>query len=190
MSIIKTLAFVILCGLSFQLSGATIPFRLGQILTAEISRNTVTVNNLKTIDYDFNFKHYAYAVVVFKLNKGRSISIYDFILNLNDKEYKCVAMRAGSKNFDTRNWKSARTSPKTLYSLLFIVDSNVLGNAKKTIPANLIYTLNKSGQTSYELPFKFINYVALTKINNIPPSGIFPRVKIKNIKTPLGKAKK
>lgn len=190
MNIIKTLALLIFCILSFQLSGATIPFRLGEVLTAEISRNKVTIKNLNTSDYNLKFKHYAYAVVVFKLQKKRSISIYDFKLNLKGKAYKCIAIRAGNRHFDTKNWRFTKTSPKTLYSLLFIVNSDVLGNAKKMIPANLLYTLNKSGKTSYEIPFKFINYINLTPINRIPRDGTFPKVKIRNKTTSPGNTKR
>ena len=190
MNIIKTSALLIFCAFSFQLSGATIPFRLGEILSAEISRNKVTIKDLNAIDYNLKFKHYAYAVIVLKLHKGRSLSIYDFKLNLIDETYQCIAMSAADKTFDTKNWEFAKTSPKTLYSLLFIVDSETLGNAKRTITANLIYALNKSGRSSYEIPFKFINYVNLTQINKIPQDGIFPKVEIKNTKISPGNVKR
>lgn len=190
MTIFKTLVFIILCGLSLQLPGATIPFRLGQILSAEISRNKVDIRNLKAIDYDFKFKHYAYAVVAFKLYEGRTVSIYDFVLNLEGKEYKCVAVRSGSGFFDTKKWQFTKTSPDTVYSLLFIVDSETLGNAKRTMPGNLVYALNKNGKSSYEIPFKFINYSNLTEINNIPSDGIFPKVEIKGVTKSSNKAEK
>ena len=190
MGIFKTLALTLLCALGLQLSGAPIPFRLGDILNAEISRNKVNINNLKTIDYDFKFKHYAYAILVFKLYKGRSISTYDFILKLNGKEYKCIAVRTGDQVFDTKKWQFTETSPDKIYSLLFIVDSETLGNAKKTMPATLIYTLSKSGKTNYEIPFKFINYTNLTETDKIPPNGVFPKVEVKNIKKSPNKAQK
>lgn len=190
MGIFKTFAFILLCGLSLQLSGAPIPFRPGRILDAEITRDKVDIRNLKTIDYDFKFKHYAYAIVVFKLYKGRTVSIYDFILDLEGKKYKCVAVRAGSRVFDTRKWQFTKTSPDTLYSFLFIVDSETLGNAKKTMPGTLIYALDKSGKTSYEIPFKFINYTNLTEIDKIPPDGVFPKVEIKGTRKSSGKAEK
>ncbi len=190
MSIFKTLAFTILCALTLQLSGAPIPFRLGQVLSAEISRNKVNIKNLKAVDYDFKFKHYAYAVVTFKLYKDRTISIYDFILSLKDKEYKCVAVCAGNMVFDTDKWEFKKSSPDKIYSLLFIVDSETLGNAKRTMPGTLIYTLNKSGKSSYEIPFKFINYTDLTAADKIPSNGIFPEVEIKGIKKSTDKAEK
>ena len=190
MNIKKLIIFVILCAASFELLSATMPFRLGQILSAEISRNKVTIRNLNSKDYGINFKHYAYAVVAFKLQPGRSISIYDFKLKLKNKKYKCIALRAGARHFDTKNWQLVKTSPKTLYSLLFIVNSEDLGNARKTIQANLLYTLNNSGQADYEVPFKFVNYADLTQVSRIPEGGAFPKVEIKTKKTLLEKTDK
>jgi len=190
MNIIKLLIFVLLCGSSFELLSATIPFRLGKFLSAEISRNKVTIKNFHSFDYNIKFKHYAYAVVTFKLDKGRTIGIYDFKLKFKNKQYKCIALRAGNKNFDTKNWQLAKTSPKTVYSLLFIIDSEVLGNAKKTLPAKLLYTLNKSGRVNYELPFKFVNYDNLTQVEKIPANGAFPEIGTKKKKKSSGNAKK
>lgn len=183
MNLIKLLIFTLLCASSFEMAGATIPFRLGNFLSAEISRNKVTIKNFDSFNYNIKFKHYAYAVVTFRLDKGRTISIYDFKLALKGEQYKCIALRSGDKNFDTKNWHITKTSPKTVYSLLFIVDSEVLGNAKKTLPAELLYTLTKSGQTEYELPFNFINYTDLTQIDKIPSNGLFPEIETPNHKS-------
>ncbi|MDD5597759.1 MAG: hypothetical protein PHV82_07425 [Victivallaceae bacterium] len=164
--------------LCLQLPGTPIPFRIGNILSAEISRDKTAIKNLGPFDHDFGFRHYAYAVVAVKLHKGRTLSIYDFRLKFKDKLYKCVAMRTGGGSFDADKWLLLKTNPQTIYSILFILDSEALGNAKKTVPATLIYALDTSGQTSCEVPFNFINYDKLTKVENIPGSGAFPKVKI------------
>lgn len=178
MNIIKLLILVILCTSGFELLSASIPFRLGQFLSAEISRNKVTIKNFDSADYDLKLKHYAYALVTFKLDKGRSVSVYDFKLKFKGEQYKCIAIRSGTKAFNTKNWRFSKTSPQTIYSFLFIINSEDLGNAKKTISAKLLYTLNSSGKVSYELPFKFVNYSNLTKVNKIPIDGTFPKVEI------------
>jgi hypothetical protein len=190
MNIRKLLIFAFLCAASFELLSATLPFRLGNILSAEISRNKVVIKNMNPLDYDFKFKHYAYAVVVLKLHKGRTLSVYDFKLNFKDKAYKCIALREGSKAFDTKNWHVVKTDTKTIYSLLFIIDSEVLGNAKKELPLTLVYSLFNSGQVNRKVPFKFVNYDNLTPLNKIPANGIFPKIKIKSRKTFPNKAKK
>lgn len=178
MNIIKLLILFILCTSGFELLSASIPFRLGQILSAEISRNKVTIKNFNSADYDLKLKHYAYALVTFKLNKGRSVSIYDFKLEFKDEQYKCIAIRSGDETFNTKNWRFIKTSPQTIYSFLFIINSEDLGNAKKTITATLLYTLNNSGKVNYVLPFNFVNYSNLTQLDKIPIDGTFPKVKI------------
>jgi len=178
MNTLKLLIFTFLCASSFELLSATLPFRLGDILSAEISRNRVVIKNMNSADYNFKFKHYAYAVVFLKLHKGRSLSIYDFKLNFKEKTYKCIALRSGNESFDTKKWHLAKTDPKTIYSLLFIVDSETLGNAKKKLPVILIYSLVNSGQVNREVMFKFVNYDDLTPLNKIPANGIFPKIKI------------
>ena len=188
MNVIKLLILVLLCSSGFELMSASIPFRLGKILSAEISRNKVNVKNFNSADYDLKLKHYAYAVVACKLDKGRSVSIYDFKLEFNNEKYKCIAIRSGTKAFDTKNWQFVKTSPRTIYSFLFIINSEDLGNAKKTVTAALFYTLNNSGKVNYKLPFKFVNYSNLTQVNRIPINGTFPKVDI-IIKKVLPKAK-
>ena len=190
MNTLKLLIFTFLCASSFELLSATLPFRLGEILSAEISRNKVVIKNMNSSDYDFKFKHYAYAVVVLKLHKGRSLSTYDFKLNFKDQTYKCIALKSGSESFDTKRWQLVKTNPKTIYSLLFIMDSELLGNAKKELPLTLVYSLVNSGQVSCKVPFKFINYDNLTQLSKIPASGIFPKTKIKIRKILPSKPKK
>lgn len=190
MNILKLMVFVFLCASGCKLLSATLPFRLGDILSTEISRNKVVIRNMGKYDYDFKFKHYVYAVVAFTLHKGRSLSIYDFELKFKDKAYKCVALAIGNGAFDVKRWHLTKTNPKMIYSLLFILDSEVFGNAKKTISATLVYTLSKSGQVNYELPFKFINYDKLTTVGKIPVNGVFPKIKIDTSRKAAGSSEK
>ena len=190
MNILKLSILIFVCASSFKSLSATLPFRLGNILSAEISRNKVVIKNIGPFDYNFKFKHYAYAVVAVRLHKGRTISIYDFKLNFKDKTYKCVALRAGDEAFDTKKWQFIKTNPKTIYSLLFIMNSDDLGNAKKKLPLTLIYSLIDSGQTNYKIPFKFINYDILTRTDKIPTNGIFVKPKSTPRKTVSNKSEK
>jgi hypothetical protein len=169
---------------------ATRSFRIGEVLSTEISRHKMFIKNLGKYDYDFEFKYHAYAVVVFKLLKGRTVSIYDFKLKYEGKLYKCIALRAGNTPFDTEKWQITDTDPKTVYSMLFILDSEAFGNAKKKVNAELVYALNNSGKINYELPFEFINYDELTSVDDIPQKGIFPEIKIDKERNSTGKTKK
>ena len=178
MNMLKLVILIFLCGSGFELLSDTLPFRLGNVLSAEITRNPIVIKNMDNDFYDFDFKHYAYAVVFVKLHKGRSLSIYDFKLEYEDKTYPCVALRAGNGFFDIEQWKFTKTNPETIYSLLFILNSDAFGNAQKTVQAKLVYALNKSGHVSYELPFNFLNYHELTEVGKVPANGVFPKVEI------------
>jgi hypothetical protein len=178
MKIFQLLLFVLLSSTGFELLAATRAFRLGDVLSAEISRNNVAIKNFDKKDYPFSFNHYAYALVAVKLHKGRSLSIHDFSLKFKNKTYKCFALSSGNDSFDAKNWQLTKTDPKTVYALLFILDSDIFGSAKKNIPLTLVYNLSKTGQVNCQLPFKFINYDKLTSVRKIPTKGIFSRVQI------------
>ena len=179
----KILILFITVSAGFTASAALFPLRIGGVVSAEITRTQVPVKNLGKYDYDFPFKHKAYAIVAIKLHKGRSIGIYDFKLEYKGKDYKCIALRKGDGAFDTKLWEIRKTDPKTVYSLLFVVDSEVFGNAKTTLTATLLYNLKKTGRESYELPFQFMNYDKPTPIEKIPKTGVYPEVEIETRST-------
>ena len=172
----------ILMSAGFTASAALFQLRIGGVVSAEITRTQVPVKNLGKYDYVFPFKHKAYAVVAIKLHKGRSIGIYDFKLEYKGENYKCIALRKGNGAFDAKLWEIKKTDPNTIYSLLFVVDSEVFGNAKTTLAATLLYKLKPNSRESYTFPFKFVNYDKLTSFEKIPKAGVFPEVKIETQK--------
>ena len=187
MNMTKYLIIALVCAANLKAAAATIPFRLGEILSSEISRKEVKIKNIGKFDYKFDFKRKAYAVVAIKLHKGRSLSKYDFTLNYDGVSYKCVALRSGNGAFDAKKWQIKKTSPNVVYSLIFVMDSEVFGSAKKKLEATLEYVIDKSGQGNIKIPFQFVNYDALTSPSRIPAKGVYPKVEIKKKKKPSGK---
>ena len=181
-------SFVLLTA-GFTASAALFPLRIGGVVSAEITRNQIPVRNLGKYDYVFSFKHKAYAVVAIKLHKGRSIGIYDFKLEYKGKSYKCIALRKGNGAFDAKLWEVKKTDPNTIYSLLFVIDSEVFGNAKTTLTATLLYDLKPNSRESYELPFQFVNYDKLTPADKLPKAGVYPKVEIKTEKNTAAASK-
>ncbi|MDD5727042.1 MAG: hypothetical protein PHV59_00625, partial [Victivallales bacterium] len=96
----------------------------------------------------------------------------------------CVALRKGNGMFNAKDWEIKNTDPATLYSLLFIIDSEAFGNAKKTLTITLSYDLIKGRLETYNLPFQFINYDNLTPPDRIPAEGVFPEIKIDTTRKP------
>lgn len=65
-----------------------------------------------------------YAQLVFRADRGRSISIHDFVLaDEGGKEYKCIALAEGKEPYSGLNWIFRDTNGTTLYRMLFALPS-------------------------------------------------------------------
>ena len=66
----------------------------------------------------------AYAQLVFRADRGRSISIHDFVLaNEEGKEFACIAIAEGKEPYSGLNWIFRDTNGTTLYRMLFALPS-------------------------------------------------------------------
>ena len=146
-------------------------FCLGWIVSAEISSKSVSVWNQNPYAFSNKFKDKAYAVVGVKLDRDRTLSIYDFSLVVDDTKFPCVALRKGISDFDASNWQYQDTVAEEVYSMLFIVEYPDLYSARK-IKLKLMYNLAKSSVLEYLIPFKNLNYGDFTPATNIPSEGI------------------
>ncbi len=151
---------------------ATQRCRLGEILSAQMSKRMVSIANLNkfalpNIHYDSKL----YAIVVLRLDKGRSLSIHDFSLKQGSDNFPCVAIAKNSYNFDGKVWKLENANGKDLYAMLFIV--NVIGyDSSSELIYNLTYNLSRSGIVKNRLTFKNLYYSSFTSISSIPTSGL------------------
>ena len=62
-------------------------FRLGWVISAEISSHSINVLNLNPYAFDEPAKNKAYAIISIKLDSGRTLSIYDFSLVVDGNKY-------------------------------------------------------------------------------------------------------
>ena len=145
-------------------------FCLGWIMSAEISSKPVNVWNLDTFAFKDKFKDKAYAVVAVKLDRDRTLSIYDFSMVVDGSKFPCVALRKGISDFNASNWQFTDTLAEEVYSMLFIVEYPDLYSAKK-IKLKLAYNLSSAGPVDYLIPFKNLNYGDFTPATNIPSDG-------------------
>ena len=66
----------------------------------------------------------AYAQLVFRADRGRSISIHDFVLaDEEGKEFACIAIAEGKEPYSGLNWIFRDTNGTTLYRMLFALPS-------------------------------------------------------------------
>lgn len=146
-------------------------FCLGWIVSAEISSKPVSVWNRNPYAFSDKFKNKAYAVVAVKLDRDRTLSIYDFSLIADDSKFPCVALRKGISDFDASNWQYTDTLAEEVYTMLFIVEYPDLYSTSK-IKLKLVYNLSKTNSVDYLIPFKNLNSGDFTPATNIPSEGI------------------
>lgn len=169
----KQIIFITVLLLMFTSIGhaATRRFRLGKIVCAQISKRMVSVLNLDTLALPSNYSSKIYAIVVVKLDKGRSLSIYDYSLKQGIDTFPCIAIRAGNGIFDASKWKFKSTSPDTLYSMLFILNIPGYSSTAK-LDYTLFYNLSNSGMVKTLLNFQNLYYSSFTAVNSIPQTGL------------------
>jgi hypothetical protein len=150
---------------------ATRRFRLGEILCAQMSKRMMSVANWNKLAFPANYNSKVYAVVVVKLDKGRSLSIYDYSLKQGYDTFPCVAIRKGSGSFNANTWKLDKSSSGDIYSMLFIINIPGYSSSAK-LDYTLTYNLSKSGMVKTKLDFKNLYYSSFTSINSIPKTGL------------------
>ena len=170
-SLVPGLAGLLLIGAT-TLSAATIPFRGGEILAAELSTAAPKIEHLDKFDFDFPFENKCYALVTVKLSTGRNLSTYDYSLELFGRSYPCVAVRTGDGGFDADRWEIREIAPGARMGMLFIIDGNAVG---KGTTEKIELKCNAPGTyPAVMLPFSNLRTRAFTTAGRIPDSGAFP----------------
>ena len=101
----------------------TIPFRSGEILGAEYSSQKPAISNWNTHLFGINSAS-NYVAVAVKLHPKRKISIYDYALFFNGRNYSCVAIRTNGGNFVyTQN--AIAGDKGEIFTLLFFVTESI-----------------------------------------------------------------
>lgn len=155
------------CALYLGLNAKVIPFRSGELLNAEFS---TTKPNIKNFDKLLFGKDDAktYAVVYLRLSPSRTISIFDYTLEVNNKLYNCVAIQRNYDGFeystDTFNAKNSQE----IFSLLFFVDESM---SNKTYDLKAMFQPIDISVT--RVPFKSINSGSFTESTMIKRDGNF-----------------
>jgi len=99
-----------------------VSIRCGTITAVVLSSAPVTMRNLDAMleaenyaptgnEEDFTLIEQApsegkqYAIISIRLDPGRSIGRYDYLLTYGDQSFACVAMAMGDRPYDARNWQ-------------------------------------------------------------------------------------
>ena len=113
--------------MSSVLCGGTVDFRGGKVLCAELSTAVPRISGFVPDNYNELPADRIYAAVTVMCDEGRSLSIYDYGLEVFGKVYPCIAIRTNNGIFTAAHDDSSRVNPKHKYTLLFITDSKLAG---------------------------------------------------------------
>jgi hypothetical protein len=147
-------------------------FRYGTVLAAQMSKRMVAVSNLNSYDTSV-LKHIdskIYAEVVVRLDKGRSLSVFDFSLKKNSSIYSCIAIREGNGDFNATK-KTLTAADDKLYTLLFIVDIPEYSSSSE-LYYTLRFNLSNSGMVDTPLHFQNLYYSSFSGLDSIGKNGI------------------
>ena len=146
-------------------------FYAGEVLAAEI--NSVSSPDAPKLinipEHAPPVKGDGYAMVVVKLDPGRSLGVYDYVLANDDGEYPCVAISEASGTegeFDASVWEIKKTKPSAKYQLLFKVASP---DRKKY---TLKFKLRPERGLDPDLMFVKLKGKPFTKASKIPEGGM------------------
>ncbi len=122
----RTPALSLLCALALAAAAAesfagerTARFRAGTVVSAEISSTKPEVLDESPYEPYKDTKGLAWAEVVVKLDKGRSLGVADYVLVHSGNEYKCLAIAEDDKVYSVRDWTFDKTNIFGSYRLLF-----------------------------------------------------------------------
>ena len=97
-------------------------FRYGKILSAEVCGSRPAIENPTPVMKQTASS--SYVQIIFKPDRGRSLSIHDFALvDASGKEYPCIAVAEGDKPYSGIAWKYPDLDGKTYCRMLFAVSS-------------------------------------------------------------------
>lgn len=156
-----------------SLFGAVWRFHFGRIGCSEISTASVKILNEDKFAFPAQYTKPAYAVLVCRLDPGRSLSIYDFSLADSLNTYPCIALREGTGDFNAKNWKIEKTSPDAWYTMLFRIDAPRVDKGK-VVDLTLEYNYSSRISTKLKVPFRFLGPDQFTAVSKINESGMLP----------------
>ncbi|HBC89596.1 MAG TPA: hypothetical protein DCZ94_21880 [Lentisphaeria bacterium] len=179
-NLIMSLAFLVAASLLSQDAGdsakkkpLSVRFHSGTILAAEIMPDNpsspVVVKNVSPYEpLSRMTSDVAYVAVTVKLDSGRTLSIYDYVLvNKKKDEFKCIAVREGDNDYDYNKWELLNTAPDRIYTLLFKVQLPAFNEKLEFV---LRFTLGKNKSDELLVPLVKVDG-PFTSPSKIPPEG-------------------
>lgn len=159
---------------ALPLAAATLPFRGGEILAAELSTSKPKIVNEDPLAFPLGFSRRIYAALVVKPAEGRGLSIHDYALDAFGRDYPCIALRIGDNNYNAEVWEVKRANPNEKYTLLFVLDATLVGLApKESLTLRSLYP--PKNRASQPVPFTNLSGRNFTSPRSVPDSGLMKK---------------
>ncbi len=168
--IVMGLVLSVICSGSLLFS-ATVAFRGGKVLAAQMSSRPPRISGMEKLETDKSIAQRCYAVVTVKPAPGRTVSIFDYSLDVLGREYNCVAMQKNYDSFEGGKVSSGPLEEGDRISLLYILDGTASG-----VDQVERYVLKAHAPGSYPdvtIPFVNCGQKTIKSAGNIPLSGLF-----------------
>ena len=151
-------------------TAATLPFRSGELLSAELSTAKLGIANEDPLAFPLSFDRRIYAELVVKIAPGRGISIHDYALEAFGVAYPCIALRAGDNAFNADVWEVRRANANEKYTLLFVLDATLVGlTPEQTLTLQAQFP--PKDRADQPVPFTNLKNRSFTPPRSIPNSG-------------------
>ena len=159
--------FFCFCMAAF-LNGATVSFRSGHVLAAEVSSAKPSVSNWNVNLFGIN-SALSYAAVAVRIHPKRKISIYDYSLAVNGVNHACVAIRGNNGAFEYTQ-KALSAEKGEIFTLLFFLKDISVSDVKN---ASIVTLMPPT--TNEVVPLKVTNRYSgtLCPFNSIKKTGNF-----------------
>ena len=154
-------AVFMLCGAA---GAATVDFRSGTVLAAEISSKVPEVKGMKV-----DFPAPVCARVVFKLHPERKVSIHDYALNAYGRNFKAAAIARNNGVWVVDGSAFDNNSDSDRFSLLFILDGSVIG--KRSVEELEITAVPDPKGKSTPVKFRNLKNGSFPSVNSISKNG-------------------
>lgn len=148
-----------------------IRFRSGWIVAAEQSTSSPKIINISKYEPPSRITaDVAYVALVMRLDEGRKLSIYDYVLKRGPSEYHCIALRENDGDFDSSKWLIENTNPKKTYTMLFKIQTAPFGQSSDL---DLKFNLISPAGEYLRIKINNLRAAKFTNPNKIPEDGIY-----------------
>lgn len=111
----KVLFFLMFSAMILSAAEGTLPFRYGNILSAESSSRKPSIASSKRKDISGGI----WVEIIIKLHPGRTIGSFDYELESNGVKYPCRAIARNQEAYNEDSWEISDYSENDKFRILF-----------------------------------------------------------------------